>query len=142
VKHRESRCFIQFTELIGYSLPVNIKKRIKLNFETGPFVGYYLFSHEYWKTENLFDNTETIDKYNRNICKEEPMIRKYIAGISAGTGISKEFRGSTLLIDFRYDLSLTKASKEPDDPEFPGINRFYYQLYSLSIGYLFGENKW
>jgi hypothetical protein len=139
---KESRYFIQFTELLGYSLKIDKEKRLKLNFEGGPFFGYYLFSHQYNRTENLVDHSISKEKEFRNICREDPMLNKYVVGISAGTGISKEIYRGTILLDFRYDLSLTKVSKYPDNPEYPGINTYYYQLFSLSVGYLFGQNKW
>ena len=141
-KIRESRYFIQFTELAGYSFYVSHEKRLRLNFETGLFAGYYLFSYENWKTENLLDHSIWRDRSITNKSKDDPMFRKYIAGISVGTGISKELRVGTVLVDFRYDLSLTRITKYPDIPELPKITRVYYQLFSLSIGYLFGENKW
>ena len=139
---KESRYFIQFTVLLGYSVKIDKEKRLKLNFEGGPFFGYYLISHQYYSAENLVDHSIYKEKEFRNICREDPMLNKYIVGISAGTGISKEIYRGSILLDFRYDLSLTKLSKHPDNPEYPGMNRFYYQLFSLSIGYLFGQNKW
>ena len=139
---KESRYFIQFTELLGYSVKIDKEKRLKLNFEGGPFFGYYLISHQYYSAENLVDHSIYKEKEFRNICREDPMLNKYIVGISAGTGISKEIYRGSILLDFRYDLSLTKLSKHPDNPEYPGINSFHYQLFSLSIGYLFGQNKW
>ena len=138
---KESRYFIQFTELLGYSVKIDKEKRLKLNFEGGPFFGYYLISHQYNSTENVVDHSIYKEKEFRNICREEPMLNKYFVGISAGTGISKEINRGTILLDFRYDLSLTKVSKY-HNPEYPGINRFYYQLFSISAGYLFGQNKW
>jgi len=140
-KYRQSVYFIQFSELIGYSVYLKQDKRFRLNFETGPFVGYYLFSKEYIWTENLCEHTIWEEKEYYNVCRDNPMIRKYKVGISAGTGLSKEIKSATILLDFRYDLSLTKVSKY-HNPEYPGINRFYYQLFSLSVGYLFGQNKW
>jgi len=35
---KESRYFIQFTELLGYSLKIDTKNGIKLNIEAGPFL--------------------------------------------------------------------------------------------------------
>jgi len=139
---RASSYFIQFTELLGYSLKIDKEKRLKLNLEGGPFFGYYLISHQNNRTENLVDHSISKEKEFRNTCREEPMLNKYIVGISAGTGISKEINRGTIFLDFRYDLSLTKVSKYPDNPEYPGINTYYYQLFSLSVGYLFGQNKW
>lgn len=141
-KLKESRYFIQFTELLGYSVKIDKEKRLKLNFEGGPFFGYYLISHQYNRTENLVDHSIYKEKEFLDISREHPMLNKYVVGISAGTGISKEINRGTIILDFRYDLSLTKTTKYPDNPEYPGINRFYYQLFSLSVGYLFGQNKW
>ncbi len=139
---KESRYFVQFTELLGYSVKIDKEKRLKLNFEGGPFFGYYLISHQNNRSENVVDHSMWKDKEFRNICREDPMLNKYVVGISAGTGISKEIYRGTILLDFRYDLSLTKVSKYPEVPELPGINKYYYQLFSLSVGYLFGQNKW
>jgi hypothetical protein len=138
---KESRYFIQFTELLGYSLKIDTKKGIKLNIESGPFFGYYLISNQNSWTENLLDHSIWEYKEFRNVC-DDPMINKYIVGISAGTGISKEIRGATILLDIRYDLSITRITKYPDFPELPNYTKMHYQLFSISFGYLFGQNKW
>ena len=138
---KESRYFIQFTELLGNSLKIDTKKKIKLNIEVGPFFGYYLISNHHNWTENLLDHSIWEDKEFRNVC-EDPMINKYIVGISAGTGISKEIRVATIMFDIRYDLSITRITKYPDFPELPNYTKSHYQLFSISFGYLFGQNKW
>lgn len=138
---KESRYFIQFTELIGYALKIDKEKRLKLNVEAGPFFGYYLISNQHDWAEDLTDHTIWKDKYFRNVC-EDPMINKYLAGVSAGIGISKDLNRGSILLDFRYDLSLTRITKYLDDPRFPDLYKNHYQLISFSIGYLFGQNKW
>jgi len=137
---KESRYFIQFTELLGYSLKIDTKNGIKLNIEAGPFFGYYLISNQHSWAENLLDHSIWEDKEFRNVC-EDPMINKYIVGISAGTGICKEIRGATIMFDIRYDLSITRITKYPDFPELPNYTKSHYQLFSISFGYLFGQNK-
>lgn len=141
-KLRESRYFIQFTELLGYSVYLKHEKRLKLNLEAGPFVGYYLFSKDYYWAENLYEHTIYKHKDIHNKCLEYPELHKYIIGISVGTGISKDIKRATFLLDFRYDLSLSKMVEDSEDLQFGGWERNYYQLFSLSIGYIFGENKW
>jgi hypothetical protein len=62
--------------------------------------------------------------------------------LSSGIGVSKNMKNSTILFDLRYDISLTKITEDMDFPELPGLDKNYYQLFSISLGYLFGQNKW
>jgi hypothetical protein len=139
---KEARYFVQFTEMAGFSLNLNQTKTITLNIEAGPFFGYYLGSIDKTKTENLNGQTIFEDRNTVNKSQGFPYLRKYSAGLSSGIGVSKNMKNSTILFDLRYDISLTKITEDMDFPELPGLDKNYYQLFSISLGYLFGQNKW
>lgn len=139
---KEARYFVQFTEMAGFSLNLNQTKTITLNIEAGPFFGYYLGSIDKSKTEYLNGQTIFEDRNTVNKSQGFPYLRKYSAGLSSGIGVSKNMKNSTILFDLRYDISLTKITEDMDFPELPGLDKNYYQLFSISFGYLFGQNKW
>lgn len=139
---KEARYFVQFTEMAGFSLNLNHTKTLSLNIEAGPFFGYYLGSIDKIKTEYLNGQTFFEDRNTVNKSQSFPYLRKYSAGLSSGIGVSRNMKNSTILLDLHYDISLTKITKDLDFPEFPDLDKNYYQLFSLSVGYLFGQNKW
>lgn len=72
---------------------------------------------------------------------EHPNANWSQAGISTGIGISKKLGYGILFLDFRYDRCLTIIGKLPQGFVTDLPYKEYYQLFSLSAGFIFGKNK-
>ncbi len=136
----QSRYFIQFTEIAGYSKCISRKHTLYMNLEAGLFYSIYLSSFEHNYTKDKITNTAYETKEWNNLLEDYPIYRSQ-AGISTGFGLSKPLGYGILLLDFRYDCCLTPIFRLP-----PGLvtdlpYKEYYQLYSLSAGFIFGKNN-
>jgi|WetSurMetagenome_2_1015567.scaffolds.fasta_scaffold234842_2 hypothetical protein len=136
----QSRYFVQFTEIAGYTKCISRKQQLFLNLEAGLFYSIYLSSFEHNYTKDKITNTSYETKEWNNLLEDYPINRSQ-AGISTGFGLSKTLGYGKLFFDFRYDRCLTIIFRLP-----PGLvtdlpYKEYYQLFSVSTGFIFGKNK-
>ena len=136
----QSNYFVQFTEIAGYSKCISRKQNIFLNLEVGLFYSLYLssFHHDY-TLEKITNDVYDIREW-RSIL-ERPNVNRSQAGVSMGFGFSKTLRYGKLFLDIRYDRCLTIIAHLPPDIITDLPYKAYYQLFSVSTGFIFGKNK-
>lgn len=144
-KMTESRYFLQFTEVAGYSVNLSPQGGCSLNLMAGPFFNRYLISHEksytdYKLRNQVLESSVWQDVFNHDDPQVKP--RKSQAGISIGAGLSKTFNYGTVLVDLRYDQCLTSPSKVLDkNLDYLAARKFHYRVISVSAGFIFGKNN-
>lgn len=144
-KMTESRYFLQFTEVAGYSVNLLPKNGLRLNILAGTFFSRYLISYEKSYTDYKLRSQIYKSSGWRDVFSQDDPQVKYLksqAGISFGIGVSKTINYGTILVDLRYDQCLTSPSKVLDKSlDYLSARKFHYRVFSVSAGFIFGKNK-